>query len=202
MTLWGVVLAGGASRRMGGVDKTALRIGNETFLQRAVRRLAPQVDRVVVNGPAPLRDGPAWQGPENREWLQRFGATEIVEDAVAGRAGPLAGLLAVMEKAGSGDRIVTVAVDTPFFPDNLVERLHGDGTAFAASQERVHPVFGFWSANLAACLRAALERDERKILAFADRHGYRTVPFDHSKGDPFFNVNTPDDLSTALAMAP
>lgn len=200
MTLWGVVLAGGASRRMGGEDKSGLTLDGETFLQRAVRRLAPQVDRVVVNGPAELREGPSFDPAQNALWVQRFGDVEIVPDTVPDRAGPLAGVLAVMERAAPGDAVVTAAVDTPFFPLDLVDRLRGEGIAFAASGGRTHPVFGRWPTDLCADLRSALERGERKILAFAERHGYREVTFT-DEPDPFFNVNTPDDLARALAQA-
>ena len=196
----GVVLAGGASRRMGGVSKSDLRLGDETFLQRAVRRLAPQVDRVVINAPLEVRDGPSFDPAANARWVQRFGAVEIVPDTVPGRAGPLAGILTAMKVTALEGSVVTAAVDTPFFPLDLARRLKGDGVGFAASAGRVHPVFGFWPADLRDELRAALERDERKILAFADRHGYRTVEFP-APPDPFFNVNTPDDLTEALEMA-
>lgn len=197
--IWGVVLAGGASRRMG-ADKAAMMLDGETFLQRAVRRLAPQVDRVVVNAPAEVRDGPSFERSANEAWLERFGDVEIVPDTVPGRAGPLAGVLAAMTSAEPDDAIVTVAVDTPFFPDDLVERLAGSGIAFAASAGRTHPVFAFWPAHLRDDLQLTLEGGERKILAFAERHGYRTVEF-AAPPDPFFNINTPADLE-ALAPAP
>ena len=195
----GVVLAGGASRRMGGPDKASLMFGGETFLQRAVRRLVPQVDHVLVSAPATARDGPSFDPALNGEWVERFGDVTIVPDTLTGGAGPLAGVLAAMEMV-SADAIVTAAVDTPFFPDDYVSRLAGDGISFAVSEGRVHPVFGFWPIRLKDDLRTALESGERKILALADRHGYREVRFP-SPPDPFFNVNTPDDLAHARAIA-
>ena len=183
----GVVLAGGASRRMGGRDKAAIELDGETLLKRAVRRLRPQVDRTVVNAPPG-----AW----------RDAAVPLVPDDLPDQPGPLAGLLAAMARADEEDRIVTVAVDTPFFPEDLVSRLlTHQGIAFAGSGGRVHPVFGIWPACLCSDLRAFLEGGERKILAFADRHGFSTVEFETDPSDPFFNVNTPDDLAEAQRLA-
>ena len=182
MTLLGVVLAGGASRRMGR-DKVLERLGPQTLLARAVERLDPQVDRVVVNGPAELEahcDRP------------------VVPDALPGRQGPLAGVLAAMDAAGDADAVLTVAVDTPFFPRDLAERLRGDGIAIAASGGRLHPVFALWPVALRNELRAFLHLDERKIMLFAEAHGYRTVDFD-GEPDPFFNLNTPADVEAAHA---
>ena len=183
----GVVLAGGASRRMGGQDKATIELEGETLLERAVRRLRPQVDRTVVNAPPG-----AWNDSH----------VQLVPDDLPDRPGPLAGLLAVMERADEEDRIVSVAVDTPFFPADLVARLtEYETVAFAASDGRLHPVFGVWPARLRDDLRAFLQGGERKILAFADRHGFAQVEFGAHPHDPFFNVNTPDDLAEAQRLA-
>ncbi len=45
----GLILAGGAGRRMGGVDKAGLRLNDETLLARALRRIAPQVDLIALS---------------------------------------------------------------------------------------------------------------------------------------------------------
>ena len=173
----GVVLAGGASRRMGERDKVLEDVGGETLLARAVRRLGEQVDHVMVSGPAELAD--------------HCDAT-VVPDGIAGRAGPLAGVLAALD-AIDAPALVTAAVDTPFFPFDLVERLAGDGIAIARSDRRLHPVFACWPAAVREPLRRFLEAGDRKIMLFAEAHGYRAVDFDND----FFNVNTPDELAEA-----
>lgn len=199
----GVVLAGGLGRRMGGGDKPLLTIGGKTMLARAVERLRPQVDEVVLNA----NGDPA-----------RFAAygLPVVPDRIEGFAGPLAGLHAGMrwvEKHMPDARfIISVAADTPFFPADLAERLSAssgdDAIALAASSAGTHPVFGRWPASLADDLEAFLKSGENgKIVAFADRHVRLDVPFDDIEMadgeavDPFFNVNTPDDAVRAEEIA-
>ena len=183
----GVVLAGGASSRMGGTPKATLSLGPRTLLARAVERLAPQVGTVVVNANDPLETG----------------GLPLVRDGFEDRRGPLAGILAAMEWAAShapGATVVaSVAVDTPFFPDDLVSRLHAarrDSIALVQTGEWPQPTFGLWPVALAPRLRAFLEGDGRKIMQFARQEGFATAPFDERD---FENVNTPDDLAAARA---
>jgi molybdopterin-guanine dinucleotide biosynthesis protein A len=107
--------------------------------------------------------------------------------------------------------VVSVAADTPFFPRELAARLAAaagpGGLALAASPDAAgvvqrHPTFGLWPVALRADLRAALEAGLRKIVDWTDRHGAGTAVFPSDPFDPFFNVNTPEDLALAEAIAP
>ena len=112
--------------------------------------------------------------------------------------------------------IVTVSADTPFFPRDLAQTLtasaarewHAFALAATPEPERGsvrHPTFGLWPTALRDDLRAALNDGVRKVVAWTDRHGAATALFDTSDIDPFFNVNTPEDLTLArslLATAP
>ncbi len=104
--------------------------------------------------------------------------------------------------------VVTVSVDCPFFPADLVARLaaaieHPSQIAIAASEGRSHPVFGLWPVTLAADLEAWITTDEkRRVRDFLLRHDVTEVAFPlhptrASLLDPFFNINTPDDLVEA-----
>ena len=123
-------------------------------------------------------------------------------------AGPLAGVLAGLDWAAQSgaDRIVTVAADTPFFPRDLVARLEraAEGMphplVLAATPDGRQPTFGLWPVALRDDLRDALRGGLRKVVMWTDRHGGREALFD-AAGDPFFNVNTPEDLARAREMA-
>ena len=179
MSVLGVVLAGGASRRMGTTDKVLVELGGRTLLARAIERLAPQVDRVVVNGPTAL---------------SVHCDREIVPDTIEGRAGPLAGVLAALD-ASEEDAVVTVAVDTPFFPSDLAARLAGDGIGVARVEDQLQPVFAFWPRGMRDRLATFLEGGDRKIMMLANELGYRAVDFDTPYA--FFNINEPADLVRA-----
>jgi molybdopterin-guanine dinucleotide biosynthesis protein A len=184
----GVILAGGQARRMGGGDKCLLPLGEgQVVLDEIVARLSGQVACLALNANGdPARFG-AWGLP-------------VLSDEMVD-AGPLAGVLAAMGWAqGQGcDAVVTVAGDTPFFPGDLVARLAAGGGAVAfAATDRVHPVFALWDVALAPALRAALADGTRRVMAFATAQGAVEVVFPVTGAvDPFFNINTPDDLARA-----
>ncbi len=196
MKTLGVILAGGLARRMGGGDKALIELGGETLLHRAIERLSPQVDALVINA----NDDPA-----------RFAAVShlaVIPDPDDSRAGPLAGVLAGLDHATSHglSHIVTVAVDTPFFPVDLVTRLRNAATeegvplACAKTGERTHPVFGLWPVSLADDLRGAMAEGMRKVDRWTAPHGCAEAVFEAAPFDPFFNVNAPEDLIEAEGL--
>jgi molybdenum cofactor guanylyltransferase len=199
-TIPGMMLAGGSASRMGGGDKTLLVLAGRPVLAHVIARLRPQVGALALNA----NDDPAR--------FAGFGLP-VLADPVPGRPGPLAGVLAAMDwAAGQGAaRVVTAAADTPFLPGDLVVRLRaaaeasGAPVALAATAAggaaRRHPVFGLWDVALRDALRAALGAGLRRMQDFADRHGAVSAVFAAEPYDPFFNLNTPDDLARAEALA-
>ena len=190
----GVILAGGLARRMGGVDKLGIRIGNATILERALERLEPQFARLIINA----NDTP------------RFAATglPVVADGVPDFPGPLAGILAALDFAAAHIPdiawIVSAPGDCPFLPRDLVPRLHharhaaGAALACAASAERQHPVIALWPVALREDLRRALvEEGVRKVGDWSGRYARAVAEWPVQPVDPFFNVNTPDDVAEA-----
>jgi molybdopterin-guanine dinucleotide biosynthesis protein A len=175
---------------MGGGDKGLLPLGGSTVLGHALGRLRPQAGPLALNA----NGDPA-----------RFAALglPVLPDSVAGRPGPLAGVLAAMDwAAGMGaERVLTAAADTPFLPADLVARLsERPGIVLAATPGPLrHPTFGLWPVALREDLRAALARGVRKVVAWTDRHGAAEALFPDEAA--FFNVNTPEDLARAREMA-
>ncbi|MBR9970486.1 molybdenum cofactor guanylyltransferase MobA [Magnetospirillum sulfuroxidans] len=184
----GIILAGGQARRMGGGDKTLLPLAGTTLLDKVVRCLRPQVTTLALNA----------NGPPQR--FARFGLP-VIADVIEGQLGPLAGILSGLQWAqdqGLG-WVATVAADTPLFPADLVSRLmaavdQGANAAIAASNGRDHPTCGLWSTGLIAPLRQSLEHEQRGVWRFAMAQAAVTVDWSASPVDPFFNVNTAEDL--------
>ena len=196
---FGLVLAGGQARRMGGGDKALIRIGATTILDRVLERLSPSCAGVILNA----NGDPARFAP--------FGLP-VVPDDVAGFAGPLAGILAgldwVAEHRPSIEWVVSAPGDCPFLPRDLVERLHaarlaaGTPLACAQSGDWRHPVAGLWPVALRHDLRHALvDEDLRKIEIWTGRHGVALARWPTAPVDPFFNVNTPEDVREAERLA-
>ena len=202
----GIILAGGLATRMGGGDKGLLQIGGQSLLDHVIERLSPQVSGLALN---------ANGDPE------RFAdiTLPVIPDTIEGFAGPLAGVLAGLDWAAEqgADSIVTAAADTPFLPRDLVDRLTtaaegqtyplvlattprtGDEALKSGGSKRVnrHPTFGLWPVTLRNDLRAALNDGLRKVVLWTDQHDGREALFPAEPFDPFFNVNTPDDLALA-----
>lgn len=208
MPLAGLILAGGRSSRMGGGDKALALLAGQTLVARAAARLAPQVGRLALSA----------NGDPGRYALPGLAPSDlappdlaIVADADDSRDGPLAGILAGLRWARALDAppraLVSVAVDTPFFPHDLAARLADaagrPGTiAVAASQGVWHPTAALWPLDLADDLAAGLAGGERRVGAFIRRHPHVAVDFPCPGGrDPFFNVNTPSDLAEAEDIA-
>jgi molybdenum cofactor guanylyltransferase len=195
----GLVLAGGLARRMGGGDKTRIRIGGKTILERVLARLKPQCAAVILNA----NGDPA-----------RFADTglPVVPDTVPDFAGPLAGVLAGLDWAAAHvpaiADVASVPGDCPFLPADLVARLSaarqaaGVPLACARSGDWRHPVVGLWPVALRKDLRKALvEENMHKIESWTARHGIAIGDWPATPVDPFFNVNTPADAAEAERIA-
>lgn len=195
----GLVLAGGLSRRMG-TNKAMVMLGDAPLLSHVVRRISPQVSDVTIN--AATHDKGGWAGT--------FGLP-LLPDTLNGHAGPLAGVLAGMRhfrnREAAGSHFLTAPADSPFFPDDLVARLcehvSGQYDHHCRLQRPASPVFALWPVALADDLEEWLRNDaNRRIRAYLARHvtiGVAFPPLETAKGslDPFFNINTPDELALA-----
>ena len=195
----GLVLAGGLARRMGGGDKALIRIGGAAILDRVLAVLRGRCDPIILNA----------NGDPAR--FARYGLP-VIADSVPDFAGPLAGILAGLDWAAAHapgtEWVVTVPGDCPFLPADLVDRLHaarteaGTPLACACSGDWRHPVVGLWRVDLRDDLRHALTvEDLRKIEIWTARHGIAIASWPDQPVDPFFNVNTPDDLAAAERAA-
>ena len=191
---FGVILAGGLARRMGGGDKPLRMLGGRPMLDHVIARLAPQCGALAINA----------NGDPARFAIH---ALPVLPDPLPDNPGPLAGILAALE-ASPCAWVVTVPGDCPFLPKDLVARLHaarvaaGAALACAASGGFTHPPVALWPRALAGDLRAALLAGERRIDRWTARHGVAIATWDCTPHDPFFNANTPEELAAAERLLP
>ena len=198
-TILGVILAGGQASRMGGGDKSLLSLSGRRVIDHVLDRLQPQVSDIVLNA----------NGDPTR--FTEFGLP-VVADSVSEFPGPLAGILAGLDCAAEQGKnhILTVAADTPFFPMDLRSRLEQArrlqakpialATTLGSSKVYRHPTFGLWPVSLRDDLRQALATGVRKVVVWTDQHGVAEALFPTDQYDPFFNINTPEDLVKAEAI--
>ena len=190
----GIILAGGQAHRLHGADKALIALGGTPLLAHCIARLAPQCHDLVVSA----------NGDPAR--YASYDISIVADEDELNREGPLAGILAVLDEIARrdlSDRAVTTPVDTPFLPHDLVARLDGArrtsgaSIAVATSGGRRHHAVALWPVAIRHAMRAAFAAGERSVGRFADRHGLITVDWNTQPIDPFFNVNTPADLTTA-----
>jgi molybdenum cofactor guanylyltransferase len=184
MNILGAIIAGGKSTRMG-QEKSLLKLGSKTLILHVVNRLLPQVDDAIINA----------NGDTKRfEFLEM----DIVPDIEQDLQTPLAGLHAALAYAVEEkfDAVVTAPADSPFLPKDLVAKLSGTTAAIATSKGQDHYLTGFWPVALLPKLEKALNSTPR-MQDWVKACGARKVEWAAHPVDPFFNINTPEDLAMA-----
>jgi molybdopterin-guanine dinucleotide biosynthesis protein A len=191
MKVDGLILAAGRSNRMGASNKVHAVLNGKPLLHHVIERLAPQVQTLAVNGdPAALGD-------------QQY---PIIEDALAGFQGPLTGLYSALVSRSLSDAkyLMMVPCDGPFVPANLVAELSRQIAVADSDCACIHykgfsqPTFSLWHKRVTPAVEQALL--VRKQGGFKPLfEGLHTLYIDWPEQviDPFFNVNTPEDLAVA-----
>ena len=182
----GVILAGGLGRRMGGVDKGLRLLRGKPMVEWVLERFEPQVDDVLINANQHLDE------------YSVFGC-RVIQDQIAGFAGPLAGLHAALS-ATSLPLVATVPCDSPFVPTDLVARLKNAllqqraDMATARTLTQPHPVFCVCRRTVLPQLAAFLADGGRKIEQWHGTLATVEVNFD-DQVEAFSNINTPEELA-------
>lgn len=184
-TITGLILAGGQGRRMGTLDKGLQLLRGRPMIAWVLERFGPQVSEVLISA------------NQNLDRYATFGP-RVLPDEIGGFAGPLAGLERGMSEA-RGDLVATAPCDSPYLPEDLVERLHRAlvertaDLAVARTGTQVHPVFCLCRRSLHAHLRAYLAAGGRKIDAWYSSLVVVEVAFDDEE-TAFSNINTLAEL--------
>lgn len=189
MRIFGVILAGGQGRRMGGADKALIPLAGAPLLARVIDRISPQVEELALSANGDPGRFAAFKLP-------------VLPDAVG--AGPLAGVLAALRWAAplGATAVMSVPVDGPFLPGDLCPQLclaaerAPKGLAIATTAGRQHPTYGLWPVTLEADLAAFLASGAKpKVMDFVRALQGAEAAFPDSLG--FENLNTPEDLTRA-----
>ena len=187
-----VIVAGGQSSRMGR-EKAFETVHGQPILDRIIARLATQTDMIAINANGDTGRFAHWELP-------------VIVDIHSNIGTPLAGLHAALSHAADNDfdAVLTAPSDTPFLPADLMNRLRAASSfaAIARSGGQSHYLTGVWSVTLLPTLQNALLQPQTPrlqdwcIMCNAALVEWPTVPF-----DPFFNVNTHEELAEAERIA-
>lgn len=185
-----VILAGGRSRRFG-ANKAFAELRGVRLIDHLVERLSTQ-----TNGPIAI-NAPADMGDAARGYA-------LIPDRLTGDIGPLAGLHAALSWAADEgiERVITTPVDTPMLPNDYVARLLESGApSVSRYQDRTHSLHGIWSVALRSDLEHAIQTGLRAAHQWAAACEAQECVFPAQSGpDPFFNINTKDDLRDLLDL--
>ena len=193
-----VILAGGKGRRLDGKGKFSQILCNKTLLEHVFLRLSSQTDKIAVN----LNNR---KSDINKKYT-------LVFDKFKDDVGPLAGIHAAIyhcaKKKYNGDSelVITVPVDTPFLPLNLIEKfkqqlkVSNAEVVVACSGNRHHPTIAIWRISIIKKLEFCIKNNIRKIDIFTKELKRSYVSWDVKKYDPFLNINDYNDLKLAENM--
>ena len=185
------ILAGGQARRLGGRDKSALRVGAGSILERQLAVLRALTPHILIVGRASA-------GVDVR----------VVEDRIAG-AGALGGLYTALVEAPT-EQVLVVACDMPFISAPFLATLAALGTGCDAAIPRdahgPHPLCASYHRRIADRLKTCIDEGALRIsdalrdLQVRDIGPDELAPFDPD-GRLLINVNTPGDYERARRAA-
>ena len=194
-----VIIAGGQSRRMGGIEKCLVKLADTSPLEIVIERLRGQVEHIAINNNG------------DPSWFKQF-RLPVIPDTHFPQAGPLAGVVNslswMQSQYPSAHWLLTIPGDTPFIPLDLAQRLvdlaeqRKTDVFYATCGQDRHYLTALWSTSIFTQLMSFLEAGGRSVNRFLAGQNTETVAFNLSDegDDPFFNINTPEDLVKAEAI--
>jgi len=194
----GVILAGGKSKRMGR-DKLFLRLNNKTLVEHTIDKVKKYLKHIII-----ITD------KDDKIFSEQNLVT--VKDCIEGNLGPLVGILTAMKWAKENSRkyswIATFPCDTPFFPEGIIKSFIEESEKkeslllSASSHGRKHNIFGLWSLDLCDKLENDLVNKKiRKVQDWTEKNKIKNLEFKFKDYDPFFNINTEEDLELAKKLS-
>ena len=188
----GTVLAGWKSQRFG-EDKSQVNLANKLLIDYVLSEIIDQFKEILIVS-------------NNSINFQSSEKITKIEDYKKG-LGPLCGVLSAMKWIKTNKRnyqwIATFPVDTPFFKRQILKdfikniNFKDSDLFFIKSNNTRHNIFGLWSIKLLDRLEKDLNDGERKVELWANNVGVKIINMEFPNNDPFFNINTKEDLEKA-----
>ena len=191
-----VVLAGGKSKRFG-QDKNCVKLGSRTLLEHVILKIVDKFKEILIVSSNSLE-------------IEEIKKITVIPDCFDD-LGPLAGVLSSMKWIKKNNKpykwIATFPSDTPFFDISIIDeyktRIEQSESSlyFVKSNEKRHNIFGLWPIDLMEKLEEDLIiNNYRKVEEWANKVGVSTIDIKIKNYDPFFNINTKEDLEVAQSI--
>ena len=191
----GVVLAGGKSQRFG-EDKSQVKLHGKILIDYILTEIIDQFNEILIV-------------TNNHIKFNNSHKISVTKDVIEGQ-GPLGGVLTAMKWIKNNNKnykwISTFPSDTPFFTKRELKvfyeniDIEKDKLFFIKNKNTRHNIFGLWSLDLLNKLELDLKKGERKVEVWANSVDVKIVDVDFDEKDPFFNINTKEDLEKAYKM--
>ena len=188
----GSVLAGGKSQRFG-EDKSQVQLGNQLLIDYVLAEIIDVFNEIIIVSNNPIK-------------FNQSEKVSLIKD-FKNNLGPLGGVLSAMKWIKENNKdyqwVSTFPADTPFFKKQILENFlnqikpEESKLFFIKSNNTRHNIFGLWSVDLIDKLEEDLENGDRKVENWANNVGVNIVNMNFEKNDPFFNINTKEDLEKA-----
>ena len=187
-----VVLAGGKSKRFG-EDKSQVKLGRKILIDYILSELIDEFNEILIVANDPIKHLPSNKIKKIKDFKKDLG--------------PLGGIFTAMKWAKDNNKsykwIASFPSDTPFFKKNILNKFlekvneKESELFFMTFNDKRHNIFGLWSTSLIDQLEKDLENGSRKVEKWANNIGVKTINMSFEKEDPFFNINTKEDLKKA-----
>ena len=189
----GTVLAGGKSQRFG-EDKSQVKLDGKLLIDYILSEIIDEFNEILVVS-------------NNLISFKKSKKISLIKDFKKD-LGPLGGVLTAMKWVKDNNKdyqwISTFPADTPFFKNQILKdflksiNLNESKLYFIKSKHNRHNKIGHWSIDLMDKLEEDLNKGERKVEVWANSIGVKSINMKFENEDPFFNINTKDDLKKAM----
>ena len=187
-----VVLAGGKSKRFG-EDKSQAKLRGKILIDYILDEITNNFNEVLIVA---------------NSSIQYLNSDKIIKiEDFKKNLGPLGGIFSAMKWVKDNNKkyqwIASFPSDTPFFKidnfNDFLKRVNEKESElfFMKSGEKRHNIFGLWSVHLVDQLDKDLEIGTRKVERWANDIGVKIINMTFEKQEPFFNINTKEDLEMA-----
>ena len=190
----GTVLAGGKSVRLG-MDKSQVKLADKLLIDYILSEIIEEFKEILIVANKSID-------------FQKSNKISVIEDFKKD-FGPLGGVFTAMKWIKDNNKdyqwVSTFPTDSPFFKNKILKdffnEIHPEESKlfFIKSNNTRHNIFGLWSLELMNKLEEDLNKGERKVEVWANSVGVKVINMDFEKDDPFFNINTKEDLEKAKA---